>query len=64
MEGKKAAIAMKPEPVESLADVGGMLGLCDEMLSAMEERSEREFEAERLAKFGGGKWNDKHRSAE
>lgn len=52
MEGKKAAIALNPEPVESRADVGGMLDLCDEMLAAMKERSEREFEAERLAKFG------------
>lgn len=52
MEGNKAVIYMKPEPVESRADVGGMLDLCDEMLAAMKERSEREFEAERLAKFG------------
>lgn len=52
MEGKKAAIAIKPEPVESNADIGGMLDLCDEMLAAMKERSEREFEAGRLAKFG------------
>lgn len=52
MEGKKAAIAMKPDPVESQADFGGMIVLCDEMLDAMKERSEREFEAERLAKFG------------
>lgn len=52
MEGKKAAIATKPDPVESQADFGGMLVLCDETLDAMKERSEREFEAERLAKFG------------
>lgn len=52
MEGKKAAIAMKPEPFESQADIGGMLDLCDEMLDAMKERSEREFEADRIAKFG------------
>ena len=52
MEGKKAAIAMKTEPFESQDGVGGMLDLCDEMLSAMKERSEREFEEGRLAKFG------------
>lgn len=52
MEGKKAAIAMKPEPFESQADVGGMIVLCEETLAAIKERSEREFEAERLAKFG------------
>lgn len=52
MEGKKAAIALKPEPVESQDDVGGMLDLCDETLAAMKERSEREFEDGRLAKFG------------
>lgn len=52
MEGNKTAIALKPEPVESQADIGGMIDLCDEMLAAMKERSEREFEAERLAKFG------------
>lgn len=52
MEGNKTEIAMKPDPVESQADFGGMLVLCDEMLDAMKERSEREFEAERLAKFG------------
>lgn len=52
MEGKKATIAMKPEPVESQAEIGGMLDVCDEMMAAMKERSEREFEAERLAKFG------------
>lgn len=52
MEGNKTAIAMNPEPVESQADIGGMLVLCDETMDAMKERSEREFEAERLAKFG------------
>lgn len=52
MEGKKAAIAINPEPFESQADIGGTLDLCDEILDAMKERSDREFEAERLAKFG------------
>lgn len=52
MEGKKAAIAINSEPFESKADVGGMLDLCDETLAAMKERSEREFEEVRLAKFG------------
>lgn len=52
MEGNKAAIAINPEPFESQADVGGTLDLCDEIMDAMKERSEREFEAERLAKFG------------
>lgn len=52
MEGKKAEIAINPEPFESQADVGGTLDLCDEILDAMKERSEREFEEERLAKFG------------
>lgn len=52
MEGNKSAIAIKPEPVESQADIGGMLDICDEMMAAMKERSEREFEAARLAKFG------------
>ena len=52
MEGNKTAIAMKPEPVESQADVRGMLRICDETLDAMKERSEREFEEGRLAKFG------------
>lgn len=52
MEGNKEVIYMKPEPVESRADVGVMLDICDETLAAMKERSEREFEAERLAKFG------------
>lgn len=52
MEGKKAEIAINPEPFESQADVGGMLDLCDEMLAAIKERSEREFEEGRLAKFG------------
>lgn len=51
MEGKKAAIYMKPEKFESRADVGEMLELCDETLAEMKERSEREFEAQRLAKF-------------
>lgn len=52
MEGKKAAIAINPEPFESRADIGGTLDLCDETLAAMKERSDSEFEAERLAKFG------------
>lgn len=52
MEGKKSEIYMKTEPVESQADIGGMIDLCDETLAAIKERSDREFEAERLAKFG------------
>lgn len=51
MEGEKAAIYMKPEPVESQEDIGCTLDLCDEMMAEMKERSEREFEADRLAKF-------------
>lgn len=52
MEGKKTEIYMNPEPLESHADIGVMLDLCDQMMAAMKDRSEREFEAERLARFG------------